>query len=140
MWLCMMDQEQHNDEHCRHDIEWADVEAAIDSLNNTTITWIQLGIGKDDEMWLEEARWFDVIGGNQNRVLVSFRSEDPDDETDYFLRDPSQTERISVYNARLHDDLNWYEPEAIVDKSLAKHVMKHFFDHQERLIEGITWE
>lgn len=136
MWLCIMDHEKRNDDHCRHDIEWADVEAAIDSLDNTMITWIQFGIGKDDE----NARWFDVIGGNQNRVFVMYRSEDPDDDADYFLRDPSQTERISVYNAPLHDDMNWYEPAAIVDKSLAKHVMKHFFDHQERLIEGITWE
>lgn len=132
MWLCLMDKAQQDLNHCQEVNDWTEIEVIIDSMDVGGITWVQIGIGEDGF----DAKWFDLISGNKKRVKVFYRSDDED----YGLLDLSQTEHVMLRNVPYHQWDDLAEPSSIVDKTLAKHVLKHFYEHHERLIDGVLWE
>lgn len=121
--------------------QWSDVEAAVDSLNNTTITHLLFGLRHEsaDEDSIAWYRWFELVGGQDQRVLTYFFDPEDEESFSYILVDPAQTQPVTVYHGGLHETWNWQTPQMVVSKALVKRVLRYFYEHQARLTQGADW-
>ena len=107
---------------------WAEVEEAIDQLNNETFTDVILAL----EELSDGTPSLRAVGGN--RLYVTFY--DPE-KLDYMLLDISQTEETSVYS-KMDNITIEARPYYFVDKVLTKQVFKYSFENQARPLD-VEW-